>query len=377
VHVVFVIFVIFVIFVVFVVFVVFVGFVVLCCGRSYAHTFSAARALDPAVRLHHLRARPTAVTKLFVVAILGPTATGKSALALSLAERYGGEIINCDSTAVYRGFDIGTDKLPIAERRGIPHHLIDIVEPTAEYTAAQYARDAAAAIRDIHARGRLPILAGGTGFYYRALTRGLFPGPGRDEATRARLESIAARRGVGFLHRMLRRVDRESAARIQPRDRKRMIRALEVFFLTGRPLTAHFVDTASPIADVDVVPIGIRLPAAQISERVTRRVDAQFTGGLLDEIRTLLVRGIPETARPFGGLVYRQALEHLHGVRDEPSTRALIAQENRRYARRQLIWFRKEPNLVWLDGPGEARTTIAAAIRLLHERAAVPREIDR
>jgi tRNA dimethylallyltransferase len=317
------------------------------------------------------------VTKPFVVAILGPTATGKSALALSLAVRYGGEIINCDSTAVYRGFDIGTDKLSIAERRGIPHHLIDIVEPTAEYTAAQYARDAAAVIRDIHARGRLPILAGGTGFYYRALTRGLFPGPGRDEATRARLESIAARRGVGFLHRMLRRVDRESAARIQPRDRKRMIRALEVFFLTGRPLTAHFVDTASPIADVDVVPIGVRLPAAQISERVTRRVDAQFAGGLLDEIRTLLVRGIPETARPFGGLVYRQALEHLHGLRDEPSTRALIAQENRRYARRQLIWFRKEPNLVWLDGPGEARTTIAAAIRLLHERAAVPREIDR
>ena len=312
-----------------------------------------------------------------VLAVLGPTASGKSALGLALAGRYGGEIINCDSTAVYRGFDIGTDKVPVEARLGIPHHLIDVADPTDVYTAAQFARDAAAAIRAIHGRGRLPILVGGTGFYYRALTRGLFPGPGRDEATRARLESIAARRGVGFLHRMLRRVDRESAARIQPRDRKRMIRALEVFFLTGRPLTAHFVDTASPIADVDVVPIGVRLPAAQISERVTRRVDGQFAGGLLDEIRTLLVRGIPETARPFGGLVYRQALEHLHGVRDEPSTRALIAQENRRYARRQLIWFRKEPNLVWLDGPGEARTTIAAAIRLLHERAAVPREIDR
>ena len=202
------------------------------------------------------------MNKPLVVAILGPTATGKSALALSLAERYGGEIVNCDSTAVYRGFDIGTDKLPIAERRGIPHHLIDIVEPTADYTAAQYARDAAAMIRDIHARGRLPILAGGTGLYYRALTRGLFPGPGRDEATRARLEAIADRRGVGVLHRLLRRVDCESAARIQLRDRKRMIRALEVFFLTGRPLTAHFADTASPIADVDVVPIGVRLPAA-------------------------------------------------------------------------------------------------------------------
>jgi tRNA dimethylallyltransferase len=309
-----------------------------------------------------------------VVAVLGPTATGKSALALALAERFRGEIVNCDSTAVYRGFDIGTDKLPAAERRGIPHHLLDIVEPTAEYTAAQYARDAAGVIREIHARGSLPIVAGGTGFYYRALTRGLFPGPGRDAAVRGRLEAIASRRGVAFLHRMLRRVDRESAVRIQPRDLKRIVRALEVFFLTGRPLTAHFVDTASPIAGVAVLPIGVRLPAAQISERVTRRVDEQFARGLVDEIRTLLARGIPETARPFGGLVYRQALEFLRGVRDEAATRALIAQENRRYARRQLIWFRKEPNLVWLDGPGEASTTIAAAIRVVEDRL---QEIDR
>src|SRR5204862_7221815 len=158
---------------------------------------------------------------------------------------------------------------------------------------------------------------------------------------------------------------------------KRIVRALEVFFLTGRPLTAHFAETRSPIPDVDVLAIALRLPAAETSERVRRRVDDQFSRGLLDEIRTLLARGISEDARPFGGLVYRQALEHLHGLRDEVSTRALIAQENRRYARRQLIWFRKEPNLVWLDGPGEARTTIAAAIRLLHERPAFPREIDR
>jgi len=300
--------------------------------------------------------------------VLGPTATGKSALALAIAERYRGEIINCDSTAVYRGFDIGTDKLPAGERRGIPHHLIDIVDPTEEYTAAQYARDAAAAIRAIHARGRVPILAGGTGFYYRALTRGLFPGPGRNAALRTRFEAIAGKRGVLFLHRMLRRVDPESALRIQPRDLKRIVRALEVYFLTGRPLTAHFASTASPIPDARFVTIGIRLPAAQISERVTRRVDEQFARGLLDEIRTLLARGIPETARPFGGLVYRQALEHLRGVRDEPATRALIAQENRRYARRQLIWFRKEPNLVWLDGPGETAAAIAAAGRLVEAR---------
>lgn len=306
--------------------------------------------------------------KPLVVAILGPTATGKSALALEVAERHGGEIINCDSTVVYRGFDIGTDKIQLSERRGIPHHLIDVAEPTEEYTAADYARDAAAAIRDIHGRGRLPMIVGGTGFYYRALTRGLFPGPGRDTALRRRLETVAERRGVASLHRMLQRVDRESAARIQSRDVKRMVRALEVFLLTGRPLTAHFAETTSPIPNVDVVAIALRLPAAQTSERVTRRVDEQFARGLLDEIRALLARGIPEHARPFGGLVYRQALEHLQGVRDETSTRALIAQENRRYARRQLIWFRKEPNLLWFDGPGESPTTIAAVQHLVDER---------
>jgi tRNA dimethylallyltransferase len=307
-----------------------------------------------------------------LIAILGPTATGKSALALALAERHGGEIINCDSTAVFRGFDIGTDKIATTDRRGIPHHLIDIADPTEEYTAAQFARDAAMVIRDIHARGKLPILAGGTGFYFRALTRGLFPGPGRDAALRGRLESMADRRGVGFVHRMLTRVDPASGLRIQPRDLKRMVRALEVFFLTGRPLTAHFADTASPIPDVEVLAIGLRLPAEVISDRVTRRVDEQFARGLLDEIRTLLDRGIPESARPFGGLVYRQALEHLHGVRDEASTRALIAQENRRYARRQLIWFRKEPNLSWFDGPGESAATIAAVTHLVDTYVARP-----
>jgi tRNA dimethylallyltransferase len=306
--------------------------------------------------------------KPVVVAILGSTATGKSALALAVAERHAGEIINCDSTAVYRGFDIGTDKMAAADRRGIPHHLIDIAEPTEDYTAARFARDAAAAIREVHARGRLPILAGGTGFYFRALTRGLFPGPGRDAALRRRLESIAERRDVTFLHRLLRKVDPESARRIQPRDLKRLVRALEVFWLTGRPLTAHFADTASPIPDVDVLAIGLRLPPAEIAQRVARRVDEQFARGLLDEIRTLLARGIPEAARPFGGLVYRQAMEHLRGVRNEAATRALIAQENRRYARRQLIWFRKEPNLNWFDGPGESAATIGAVQCLIAER---------
>jgi tRNA dimethylallyltransferase len=307
-------------------------------------------------------------TAPLIVAVLGPTATGKSALALALAGRFDGEIINCDSTAVYRGFDIGTDKLSVAERRGIPHHLVDIVEPTEDYTAARFAGDASAAVRDIHARGKLPIVTGGTGFYYRALTRGLFPGPGRDDELRRRLEHVAARRGAPTLHRMLKRIDPASAARIQPRDVKRMIRALEVYFLTGRPLTAHFVETVSPLPEARVLAIGVRLPAAAISDRVTRRVDQQFERGLLTEIRGLLDQGVPQTARPFGGLVYRQALEHLDGVRDEAATRALIAQENRRYARRQMIWFRKEPDVHWLEGPGESAATIAAAARLVEQQ---------
>jgi tRNA dimethylallyltransferase len=305
--------------------------------------------------------------------VLGPTATGKSALALAIAERLSGEIVNCDSTAVYRGFDIGTDKLSVADRRGIPHHLIDIVEPTAEYTAADFARDAARAIAGIHERGRLPILVGGTGFYYRALTRGLFPGPGKDAALRARLDRIADRYGVERLHRLVARVDPESAVRIQPRDRKRLVRALEVFFQTGRPLTAHFAATVSPLGpDVQVTALALRMPAAWLAERLARRVDQQFANGLLREIEALLAAGVPATARPFGGLVYRQALDHLHGVRDEAATRALVAQENRKYARRQLIWFRKEPNLHWFDGPGESPDAQARVFDWLAERGLLP-----
>jgi tRNA dimethylallyltransferase len=289
-----------------------------------------------------------------VIAVLGQTATGKSSLSVALAERYGGEIINCDSTAVYRGFDIGTDKVPDEARRGISHHLVDIVDPTEPYTAAQYARDASRLAAEIHARGRVPIVVGGTGFYYRALTRGLFPGPGRDETLRRRLRATAVRRGVAWLHRMLRRVDVPSAQRIHPRDEVRLVRALEVYFLTGRSLTEHFADTASPLDGWAVFGVALTMPIGDLVPRLAQRVDQQFARGLLDEMRGLLARGVPETAHPFGGLVYRQALEYLHGVRDEGATRDLIVQENRRYARRQLIWFRKEPNLMWFQGPGES-----------------------
>jgi tRNA dimethylallyltransferase len=302
-----------------------------------------------------------------LVAIVGPTATGKSALGIALAERCGGEIVSCDSTAVYRGFDIGTDKVPLSEQHGIPHHMVDVANPIEEYSAARYAREAAAVIRDVTARGKLPILVGGTGFYYRALTRGLFEGPGRDEPLRRRLERVAERKGPERLHRWLARVDPASAERIQSRDVKRVVRALEVWMLTGRPLTDHFADTASPLPEYEVTAIALRIPQEQTAERVARRVHAQFAAGILDEIRGLLVRGVPETALPFTGLVYRQALEHLRGIRDEPATRELIIRENRKYSRRQLIWFRKEPNLRWIHAAGERPDTIEQASALLRQ----------
>ena len=300
-----------------------------------------------------------------VVAIVGPTATGKSALGIALAHLLNGEIVSCDSTAVYRRFDIGTDKVPIAQRQGIPHHLIDVAEPTEEYSAARYAREAGAAVRDITARGKLPIVVGGTGLYYRALTRGFFPGPARDSGLRQRLDWIAYRRGPERLHTLLSRIDPESALRIHPRDQKRLVRALEVYFLTGRPLTVHFADTQSPIPDYEVVAFALQIDPDETARRVAARVDAQFRQGLLDEIRGILASGIPETAHPFTGLVYRQALEHLHGVRDEAATRELIVRENRKYSRRQLIWFRKEPNLQWIHAAGERETTREEVVRML------------
>lgn len=293
----------------------------------------------------------------WLLAIVGPTATGKSALGIALAQRFNGEVVACDSTAVYRGFDIGTDKVPVDEQCGVTHHMVDVADPIEEYSAARYGREAATVIRDITARGKLPILVGGTGLYYRALTRGFFPGPSRDVGLRDRLERIADRRGVERLHTLLARVDGPSAERIASRDRKRLIRALEVYFLTGRPLTDHFAQTASPIAEYDVTTFALQISPEETAARVAARVDAQFRRGLLDEIRALLASGVPETAHPFTGLVYRQALEHLHGLRDERATRELIVRENRKYSRRQLIWFRKEPNLQWIQAAGEREST--------------------
>jgi tRNA dimethylallyltransferase len=307
-----------------------------------------------------------------LIAVLGPTASGKSALAIALALRYGGEIISCDSAAVYRRFDIGTDKVPMAERQEIPHHLIDVADPTDEYTAARFGREAATVARAVVARGHVPVLAGGTGFYFRALTRGLFPGPGRNQALRDRLGAIASRRGVEFLHRMVARVDPPSAARIQPRDLVRLVRALEVYFLTGAPLTAHFAATASPLPEFETIGLLIDVPASVVTERIARRVDDQFRRGLVDEVRALIDAGVPPDARPFGSLGYRQVLEHLRGLRGEAETRDLIVRETRKYARRQLIWFRKEPNLDRIAGPGELPSAIASACRIIDRRLCAP-----
>ena len=300
-----------------------------------------------------------------LLAVVGPTASGKSALGLALAGRLGGEIVSCDSTAVYRGFDIGTDKVPPALRGGVAHHLVDVADPTEPYSAARYMREAAAAVRRITAAGRMPIVVGGSGLYYRVLTRGIFEGPGRNPALRRVLGRLAARRGVERLHRMLARVDPESAGRIHPHDEKRLVRALEVYVLTRRPLTEHFRETRPPLAEYDVLAFALRPDPAVTADRIARRVAQQFETGLLDEVRGLLAAGVPADAHPFTGLVYRQVMEHLAGVRDEAATRALIVAENRRYARRQLIWFRKEPNLDWIDGTGETPAAVDAVLSRL------------
>jgi tRNA dimethylallyltransferase len=310
-----------------------------------------------------------------LVAILGPTASGKSALGLRVAQRFGGEIVACDSTAVYRGFDIGTDKVTAVEQQGVPHHLVDVVDPACEYTAADYARDAMAAIAGIQARGRLPVLVGGTGFYYRALVRGLFAGPGRDAAVRGRLDALVARHGAARVHRLLARIDPASAARIQVNDTMRVVRALEVYFLSGRTLTAHFADTRAPLAGWRVIAIALRPPWADTAERIARRVDAQFARGIVDEVRALRAAGVPDTARPFTGYVYKRVLECVTGARDEASARELIIRENRHYARRQLIWFRKEPNLNWIQRAGEQDDSFHEAERLIVERLGAPASV--
>jgi tRNA dimethylallyltransferase len=289
-----------------------------------------------------------------LVIVIGPTAVGKSRVAVDLALRFGGEVVSGDSIQVYRGFDIGTDKPAEDARRGVPHHLIDIVGPEVQFTAADFVREALGAAREIAARGRLPIVAGGTGLYIKALCEGLFPGPGRDPALRAALEAEAREKGLEALFRRLEAVDPEYARKIRGRDRVRIIRALEVYAATGRPISEHFRATESPVKGRTVVRLGLRLERAELAARIDARVDRMFERGLVEEVRGLLARGVPEAAPPFRALGYSHVLRHLKGEIGRDEALAFTKADTRRYAKRQMTWFRKMAGVVWFS-PDDGR----------------------
>lgn len=290
-----------------------------------------------------------------LVIILGPTGVGKSRTAVDLALKLKGEIINSDSIQVYRGFDIGTDKPSPEDRRAVPHHLVDSVDPDVQFTAADFVREALAAAADIVRRERVPFVVGGTGLYIKALVDGLFPGPGRDPALRAALEAEAAGNGLEALFRELEQVDPAYARKVRSRDRVRIIRALEVYRLTGRPLSEHFLGTASPTGGYRLVRTGLRLERPALCRRIEDRVDRMFERGLVEEVRELVRRGVRQDAPPFKALGYRHVLAHLRGELSLEEAKALTKQDTRRYAKRQMTWFRKMEGVVWFsaaDGPG-------------------------
>ena len=287
-----------------------------------------------------------------VIAILGPTGSGKSELALCVASSFGGEVVNCDSLQVYRYFDIGTAKLPPEARQGIPHHLIDFLDPDHVFTAGEYARMGRLVLEEISARGRLPVVAGGTGFYLRALIDGLFPGPQRDQGLRDRL-AARERRKSGSLHRLLRRFDPEAAGRIHPRDIPKVTRALEVCLVTRRPVTELFQQGREALGGYRILKIGLSPTREQPYEKLDRRTKQMFETGLIDEVRGILSRGFAATVKPFESHGYRQAIQFLN---DELKLDEAIfyAQRNtRHYAKRQMTWFRQEAGMQWFSGFGD------------------------
>ena len=288
-------------------------------------------------------------SKRILVFILGPTGVGKSAVALRLAETRGGEIISCDSMQVYRGFDIGTDKPSPEDRARVPHHLIDVADAGTQFNAADFAARALEAIADIRGRGRLPLVIGGTGLYFKALEDGLFPGPGRDEAIRLALDAEARSRGPEVLWEHLAAVDPEYAARTGRRDRVRIIRALEVHALTGRPLSEHFRRTEGRLRDERLVKIGLDRPRADLYRRIEERVDRMFERGLIEETRALLAGGVPDSAAPFKALGYKHVLRVLHGELSPAEAAAGTKIDTRHYAKRQMTWFRKTADVRWIN----------------------------
>jgi len=291
------------------------------------------------------------VRELPLVAVAGPTGSGKSGLALSIAEEFNGEIVNCDSLQVYRHFDIGTAKLAMEERRAIPHHLIDIVDPDQLFTAGGYARLAREAIADISARGKVPIVAGGTGFYLRALLDGLFEGPSRDQALRNRLAERERKR-PGSLHRVLRRLDPEAAGKIHQNDVPKVMRALEVCLLTRRPVSALFREGRDALVGYRTLKLGLLPERETLYQLLDARCAEMFEGGLVEEVKQILALGFAPTLKPFESHGYKQALQLIQGELTRRDAVFYAQRNTRQYAKRQITWFRREPGLVWLKGFG-------------------------
>jgi tRNA dimethylallyltransferase len=296
-----------------------------------------------------------------LIAILGPTASGKSSLAVALARKLKGDVLACDSTQVYRGFDIGTAK-PTAEERGdTPHHLLDLVDPEFPFTAGAYRSRAVSVLDELRRRGRLAILTVGTGLYLRALLEGLADAPARSEELRARLEAGANAHSLQYLHRVLRRLDPEAALRIGPRDRPKMIRAIEVCLLTGRPLSEIHRAGRTPLEGYHPIKIGLQPPRAALYDRIEKRTRTMLDRGWLEEVAGLVRNGIPQNSKPFDFIGYSELRAHLEGTVTLAAATKAIAQATRRYAKRQLTWFRKEPLVHWLPGFGDDPAIVAAA----------------
>jgi tRNA dimethylallyltransferase len=300
-----------------------------------------------------------------LVVILGPTGSGKTALSVALAQRFDGEIVSCDSVAVYRGLEIGSAKPSAEQRKRIPHYLLDVVPPDAFYTAGGYSRAARGAIADIASRDKLPIVTGGTGLYLRALLQGLFPGPQRSPALRDRLQRKAEARGPVSLHRILKRLDPASAARIHANDVGKVIRALEVTLSASRPMSEAWQEGRDALTGYRILRIGLDPIRPQLYERINGRAREMFAEGLIEETRDLLARYGSSPA--LGSLGYRQAAQYLTGTLTLEQAIAHTSQGHRNYAKRQLTWFRREPDVCWLKGFGDDPTLMAEAERLVSQ----------
>jgi tRNA dimethylallyltransferase len=301
-------------------------------------------------------------TRLLVV-ILGPTGSGKTSLSVALAQRFEGEIVSCDSVAVYRGLEIGSAKPSPEQRKLIPHHLLDVVDPDAFYTAGDYSRAAREAIAGIAGRGRLPIITGGTGLYLRALLQGLFPGPQRSPALRDRLLRKAETRGPLCLHRILKRLDPASAARIHANDTAKVIRAIEVTLAASRPMSEAWKDGREALTGYRILRLGLDPVRSELYERLNARARAMFGQGLIEETRELISRyGRTPVLDSLG---YRQAAQHLAGALTLEQAIAAASQGHRNYAKRQLTWFRREPEVCWLKGFGDDPSLRAQAESLV------------